>query len=217
MKIDINEIKSLIKEEYNRFIEEEVYEIEGLDEELYEVEFIDFEDKGDEWYEKNNPIGKFEKIGSHIKESVSKKNLERVMRSEIESRIRPDDDSLSLKDIEEISQEYGVDEEDIIEYMQSYLLDRSKERMEDLKYWVSECIAEMRDEEIGINYGEFKKFFRDKKYEDEVNWASMEEIKKEFLNQTNDPNQLKLDLKESFNTNQVLSEEIKRMKGLINY
>lgn len=206
MKINLIELKKLIREEYNRL----------MDDELEEVESVGLEDKGCEWYEKDNPVGEFEMIGSHLRESDDEVD-EDSMYSEIEMRMGPTDFKLSLRDIEEISQMYDVSEEDVIDEMNSYLSDRDLERQRDLSYWVSACINEMNEEGVDVNHQTFKDYFYDNMYDGELSWASEGSVMDEFKNQTEDPNQLKLDLKESIKTIKVLSEEIQRMKNVIRH
>lgn len=58
--------KEIELEEQIQQIKKQINEVHSMD----EVEFEGYEDKGDEWYEKQNPIGKFKKKGSSLMDEV---------------------------------------------------------------------------------------------------------------------------------------------------
>lgn len=114
--------------------------------------------------------------------------------SEIEMRIRADEDFMPYGDIMDIANTYGVDEEYVAQMVASYIADRQSKGEEELKDAIKEIIKDDFDGEIPT----FAEFYN--KYE-ELNYAddmivdfSKDDIKKMFISLTTNPNQLSLDL-----------------------
>ena len=84
--------------------------------------------------------------------------------------------------------------------MQRYLADRNDSNKDELKDAVKDCLDYLKNEEVvdieEISWVEFKNWFESSWISELVLSHTDEEIKKEFENQTKDPNQLKLPLEE---------------------
>ncbi len=115
---------------------------------------------------------------------------------EIEMLMRPDDDGLDFEDQNNIANNYGIDIEDVSNYVQSYLIKRQSKRNDDLTYWIKELLSQFNNyNNFGNNIPTWEEFFNQWKnegFQDENNWANPEDVRKEFLKQTSNPNQLSL-------------------------
>jgi len=133
----------------------------------------------------------------------------------IEMMMRPGDNTLSFDEINDIANENGVDEEYVMWIMQRYLADRNDSYKDELKDSVKDCLDYLKNDEgidvEEISWLEFKKWFESSWINELVLSHTDEDIKKEFENQTKDPNQLKLPLEEK-----VLNEDtdLKEFKKL---
>ena len=118
----------------------------------------------------------------------------------IEMMMRPGEDTLSYDEINDIANENSVDEEHVLWIMQRYLADRNDSNKDELKDAVKDCLDYLKNEEVvdieEISWVEFKNWFESSWISELVLSHTDEEIKKEFENQTKDPNQLKLPLEE---------------------
>ena len=118
----------------------------------------------------------------------------------IEMMMRPGEDTLSYDEINDIANENSVDEEHVMWIMQRYLADRNDSNKDELKDAVKDCLDYLKNEEVvdieEISWVEFKNWFESSWISELVLSHTDEEIKKEFENQTKDPNQLKLPLEE---------------------
>jgi len=113
--------------------------------------------------------------------------------SEIEMRMSPSWDALPYSEINEIAETYGVDFEDVLNIMQSYLIKRNNERVSDLKYWVKELLDQFENSgNDNPSWQEFYLMWTKEGFQHENSWATEGDVETEYKKQTSDPNQLSL-------------------------
>jgi hypothetical protein len=115
---------------------------------------------------------------------------------DIESLMRPSDNTLTSSEINDIANNNGVNIETVVEIMQSYLIDRNKERKSDLEYWVKDCLNKL-DRTIANDWGDFYDEWLRGGYANDLEWASEEDVKAEYDRLTTDSNQLEMPLNEN--------------------
>ena len=131
--------------------------------------------------------------------------------AEIDMRMRPDENTLSMNDIEDICTSVLMMEPDegclsfINNVMFDYLKKRDEESEGELPTSVKDCINFFKEDDDNrhshitdadeLSFKEFYDWFTKGAWEDDlVKRYSKEEIKAEFDKQTKDPNQMKLPL-----------------------
>lgn len=127
-----------------------------------------------------------------IKETaeVSEPSVSDEIYAEIETRMRPTDQFLSVSEISEIADIYDVDFEAVLNIMQSYINDRAKTQAEDLSFAAQETLKSLHDEgNQNPTFSEFLQKFNE--FEHDYSYST-ESIKSEFDKLTKDPNQLSL-------------------------
>jgi hypothetical protein len=124
----------------------------------------------------------------------------------IEMAMRPDQDSLSYGELEDICINTLMEDpdEDSMAYvsnvMVDYLKKRDSESESELKYEVEDCIKYLKDEEgkEDLPFGEFYDWFEKGGWQENMlKTYTKDQVKVEFDNLTKDPNQLELPLHES--------------------
>lgn len=121
---------------------------------------------------------------------VSESSLADEVYAEIETRMRPTDQFLSISEISEIADIYDVDYEEVLNIMQAYVMDRNKAQQEDLIFDIKEILRTLEEE--GNQNPSFSEFFQKfKEFEHDYPYSA-ESVRAEFDKLTKDPNQLSL-------------------------
>ncbi len=131
-----------------------------------------------------------------IIENTLTTDVEKEIEDEIEMMMRPDDDGLSYNDQNDIANHWGLDLEDVMGYVQSYLNKRQAKRNNELNYWVKELLSQFNNyNKTGMQIPTWDDFFKEwikEGFQDENSWASPDDVKEVYLKQTTNPNQLSL-------------------------
>lgn len=122
-----------------------------------------------------------------ISESIQPNSSQEVY-DEIEMRMRPTDDSLPYSELMDISNEYNIDFEDVIQIMSDYLNDRNSNKKEDLENTIK-YIIDNTFEGSAPKFGEFLEEFKN---EDDFRKYDLEEVRKKYKELTEDPNQMSM-------------------------
>ena len=135
------------------------------------------------------------KIDSEIKilsESLNAKpSVSQEIYDEIEMRMRPTDYSLPHSELNEIAEMYGVDFEEVLNIMQSYLSNRVKEEADELNSTSIEALKELENE--GNTNPSFNEFIvKLNQISDFTYRHSPQDIQREFDKLTKNPNQISL-------------------------
>lgn len=110
--------------------------------------------------------------------------------AEIETRMRPTDQFLSMSELSEIADIYDVDFEEVLNIMYSYIADRNKAQEEELSFDAQEVLKSLQDEgNENPSFNEFLQRFNEFEHSYE---HSTESIRAVFDKLTKDPNQLSL-------------------------
>lgn len=110
--------------------------------------------------------------------------------AEIETRMRPTDQFLSMSELSEIADIYDVDFEEVLNIMYSYVADRNKAQEEELSFEAQEVLKSLQDE--GNENPSFTKFLQRFNEFEHSYEHSTESIRAIFDKLTKDPNQLSL-------------------------
>lgn len=122
-----------------------------------------------------------------ISESIQPNSNQEVY-DEIEMRMRPTDDSLPYSELMDISNEYNVDFEDVIQIMSDYLNDRNSSKKEDLENTIKYII----DTTFEGSAPSFEEFLEEFKNEGDFRKYDLEEVRKKYKELTEDPNQMSM-------------------------
>lgn len=123
--------------------------------------------------------------------SLGDPNLEAEVRAEVENRLRPTDTRLSFGDLNDISNEYNVPFETVVEIMAATVVTRDHEKQNELKELIQDIIIH----DFNGDAPDFKTFYdRFIEYDNsnDFNPQDVENIRKTYLELTTDPNQLAL-------------------------
>ncbi len=131
-----------------------------------------------------------------IFENTLNADTAKEIEDEIEMMMRPNDDGLDFEDQNTIANNWGLDFEDVSNYVQSYLIKRQQERNTELTYWVKELLSQFNNyDKSGMDIPTWDEFFNKwtkEGFQEENSWATSDNVKKEFLKQTVNQNQLSL-------------------------
>lgn len=129
---------------------------------------------------------------------------------EIDMLMRPIDNTLAFSEINDIANRFGVDAEHVAQLMTNYVINRDREKDDNIKSLVSQII----NDDFGGEAPDFKTFYaRFMDYDEARNYGvgNAEPIRKIYDSMTKDPNQLQLDLQEAKKVN-IFSKNTKVSK-----